>query len=99
MRGFGPNTLRLIITATGLTTSYFASRRTMKPGSIGIVAQSGIFLGALLMYLGFFESLRLSKGIGLGNKVDVDEYEVLSYLADDEQTRAVGMYLEGLRDG
>lgn len=99
MRGFGPNTLGLVNTATGLTTSYFASRRTMRPGSIGIVAQSGTFLGALLMYLGSFESFRLSKGIGLGNKVDVDECEVLSYLAEDEQTRVIGMYLEGLRDG
>jgi acyl-CoA synthetase (NDP forming) len=99
MRGFGPNTLGLVNTATGLTTSYFSTPRMLKPGSIGFVAQSGIFVGALLRYLSSFEGLELSKGIGLGNKVDVDESEALAYLREDEQTRIVGMYLEDVRDG
>jgi len=99
MRGFGPNTLGLVNTATGLTTSYFATPRMLKPGSIGFVAQSGIFVGALLRYLSSFEGLQISKGLGLGNKVDVDESEALSYLIDDEQTRIIGMYLEDVRDG
>ena len=99
MRGFGPNTLGLVNTATGLTTSYFASPRMLKPGSIGFVAQSGIFVGALLRYLSSFEGLQLSKGLGLGNKVDVEESEALSYLVEDEQTQIIGMYLEDFRDG
>jgi acyl-CoA synthetase (NDP forming) len=99
MRGFGPNTLGLVNTATGLTTSYFSSSRMLKPGAIGFVAQSGIFVGALLRYLSSFEGLQISKGIGLGNKVDVDECEALAYLMEDEQTRIIGMYLEDVRDG
>jgi acetyltransferase len=71
----------------------------LKPGSIGLVAQSGIFVGALLRYLSSLEGLQISKGIGLGNKVDVDECEALAYLAEDEQTRIIGMYLEDVRDG
>lgn len=99
MRGFGPNTLGLVNTSTGLTTSYFANERMLRPGSIGLAAQSGIFVGALLRYLSSFEGLQLSKGLGLGNKVDVDEAEALYYLADDEQTRIIGLYLEDVRDG
>jgi acetyltransferase len=99
MRGFGPNTLGLVNTATGLTTSYYANPRMLQPGPIGFVAQSGIFVGALLRYLSSFEGFRLSKGIGLGNKVDVDESDALSYLMEDEQTRIIGMYLEDVRDG
>lgn len=99
MRGFGPNTLGIINTATALTTSYFSGQRMLAPGSIGFVAQSGIFVGALLRYLSSFDGLRISKGIGLGNKVDVDESEALSYLADDEQTRIIGLYLEDVRNG
>ena len=99
MRGFGPNTLGLVNTATALTTSYFATPRMLKPGSIGFVAQSGIFVGALLRYLSSFEGLQISKGLGLGNKVDVDESEALAYLIDDAQTRIIGMYLEDVRDG
>ncbi len=99
MRGFGPNTMGIVNTATGLTSSYFATPRMVRPGSIGFAAQSGIFVGALLRYLGSFEGLKISKGLGLGNKVDVDESDALEYLADDEQTRVVGMYLEDVRDG
>lgn len=99
MRGFGPNTLGLVNTATGLTSSYFAHPRMLEPGSIGVAAQSGIFVGALLRYLSSFEGMRISKGIGLGNKMDVDESDALEYLMNDEQTRLVGMYLEDVRDG
>jgi len=99
MRGFGPNTLGLLNTANGLTTSYFATSHMLKPGHVGFAAQSGIFIGALLRYLSSFEGLQLSKGIGLGNKVDVDESDVLSYLMEDEQTEIIGMYLEDVRDG
>jgi acetyltransferase len=99
MRGFGPNTMGIVNTTTGLTSSYFANPRMVRPGAIGFAAQSGIFVGALLRYLGSFESFKISKGLGLGNKVDVDESDALEYLARDEQTRIVGMYVEDVRDG
>lgn len=99
MRGFGPNTLGLVNTATGLTTSYFANPRMLQPGAIGLIAQSGIFVGALLRYLSSLNGLHLSKGIGLGNKVDVEETEALTYLLEDDQTSLIGMYLEDVRDG
>ena len=99
VRGFGPNTLGIVNTETGLTTSYFSDPRMLVPGSIGFVAQSGIFVGALLRYLSSLDGLHISKGLGLGNKVDVDECDALAYLREDEQTRIVGMYLEDIRDG
>ncbi len=99
MRGFGPNTLGILNTDTGLTTSYFADHNMLSPGSIGFVSQSGIFVGALLGYLSSFPVYRLSKGLGLGNKVDVDEIDALDYLKEDEKTRVIGLYLEDTRDG
>ncbi len=56
-------------------------------------------MGALLRYISSYKDLRISKVLGLGNKVDVDESDALSYLMDDEQTRIVAMYLEDIRDG
>jgi len=99
VRGFGPNTLGIVNTETGLTTSYFANRWMMRPGPIGFVAQSGIFVGALLRHLSSHEGLQISKGLGLGNKVDVDEADALEYLGRDSQTRIIGLYLEDVRDG
>jgi acetyltransferase len=98
MRGFGPNTLGIVNTATGMTTSYIANARTLRPGSIGFAAQSGIFVGALLRYLSSVEGLQISKGLGLGNKVDVDECDALAYLSEDEATRIIGLYIEDIRD-
>ncbi len=99
MRALGPNTLGIVNTETRLTTSYFADAEMLRPGSIGFVAQSGIFVGALLRYLSSKEGLAISKGLGLGNKMDVDESDALAYLREDDQTRIVGMYLEDVRDG
>lgn len=99
MRGFGPNTMGIINTATGMTTAYFCNDRMLRPGSIGFAAQSGIFVGALLRYLTSFKELRISKALGLGNKVDVDESDVLAYFREDKQTEIVGLYLEDIRDG
>jgi len=99
IRGFGPNTLGLVNTETGLLTSYFVGKNNSLPGSVGFAAQSGIFVGALFLYLSSFPVYRISKGLGLGNKVDVDESDALEYLAGDEQTRIIGLYLEDIRDG
>ncbi|MDY7037002.1 MAG: hypothetical protein SV375_12680, partial [Thermodesulfobacteriota bacterium] len=99
MRGFGPNSLGIVNTSTGLTTSYFSNYLTLRPGNVGLIGQSGIFVGALLHYLSSFETLRISKAISLGNKVEVDEIDALNYLMEDEQTRVVGMYLEDIKDG
>ncbi|MDD3250599.1 MAG: CoA-binding protein [Smithellaceae bacterium] len=99
MRGFGPNTLGLVNTQTKLTTSYFTNSRMLEPGNIGLAAQSGIFVGALLRYLSSLDGFHLSKGIGLGNKVDVNESDALSFLADDDPTSVIGLYLEDVKDG
>ncbi|HLZ18523.1 MAG TPA: CoA-binding protein, partial [Smithellaceae bacterium] len=99
MRGFGPNTLGLVNTQTRLTTSYFTTEKMLTPGTIGLAAQSGIFVGALLRYLSSQGGLHLSKGIGLGNKVDVNESDALAYFAEDDQTKIVGLYLEDVKDG
>ncbi len=99
IRVIGPNTLGLLNTETGLTTSYFADADALSPGSIGFAAQSGIFVGAFMRYLSSFGHLGISKGMGLGNKLDINECDALDFLADDAQTKLIGLYLEDIRDG
>ncbi|MCY4383815.1 MAG: acetate--CoA ligase family protein [Nitrospinae bacterium] len=70
----------------------------MLPGSIGVVCQSGSIGGALL-------SRATQRGIGFshliscGNEMDLELSDYLDYLIDDPQTRAIAVYLEGVRDG
>jgi acetate---CoA ligase (ADP-forming) len=99
IRVIGPNTLGLLNTGTGLTTSYYADTSALRKGGIGFAAQSGIFVGAFMRYLSSFDHLGISKGLGLGNKLDVNECDALDFLAKDDQTRVIGMYLEDIRDG
>lgn len=68
------------------------------PGYTAFVTQSGALGGATLAMaeeLGF----GFSKFISYGNRCDVGDIELLSYLADDPQTRVIVLYIEGIDKG
>jgi len=69
-----------------------------KKGPIGIVTQSGL-VGTALECWAEKEGIGISKCISLGNKIDVDEVDLLRYLADDPDTRVIAMYVEGVSEG
>lgn len=68
------------------------------PGETAFVTQSGALGGAIL---GWAEErgFGFSKFISYGNRCDVDDIELLSYLSDDPQTRVIVLYLEGIEKG
>jgi acyl-CoA synthetase (NDP forming) len=68
------------------------------PGPIAIVTQSGAFGVAALDYLAG-RQLGLSKFVSFGNKIDVNEPEMLDYLLHDEQTRVILLYAESIEAG
>ena len=53
----------------------------------------------MLAYIISSQQFGLSKVVGLGNKCDVDDVEVLNYLGQDPETKVICMYIEGVRDG
>jgi len=69
-----------------------------KKGPIGIVTQSGL-VGTALECWAEKEGIGISKCISLGNKIDVDEVDLLRYLADDADTKVIAVYVEGVGDG
>lgn len=68
------------------------------PGPIAIITQSGT-VGAALQCWADREGIGISKCINLGNKADVDEIDLLRYLKDDNDTKVVTLYVEGITDG
>ncbi|MDI9646526.1 MAG: CoA-binding protein, partial [Archaeoglobales archaeon] len=99
IRIFGPNTTGILNTDNGLITS-FALLPYIKRGNIGIIAQTGLFLGLLMEIVATnHPSLGFSKIVGLGNKIDIEDYEVLNFLIKDPNTNVVGIYVEGFRNG
>ncbi|GAB2775361.1 acetate--CoA ligase family protein [Streptomyces daliensis] len=67
-------------------------------GGVALTSQSG---GIGMAILGFARTTRtgVSAIVGLGNKSDIDEDDLLTYFADDPHTECIAMHLEDLKDG
>jgi 4-hydroxybutyryl-CoA synthetase (ADP-forming) len=70
---------------------------TPKFGNIALVSQSGAICAATVEDAEA-QNIGFSKVISMGNKVDMDESDVLELLAEDEDTRVIVMYLEDIRN-
>jgi acyl-CoA synthetase (NDP forming) len=98
MRIMGPNTIGLLNTANGFTTvPYFIAYDSVRKGTISFCSQSG-FVGPTAQALedhGF----PIAKMCDVGNKCDVNEVDLLDYLAGDRECNVVAMHLEDVKDG
>jgi acetyltransferase len=97
-RVWGPNCAGYVCTRPPLSTS-FVITPGVKPGNVALVAQSGMMAAALLVQLLSQDTLAVSKACSIGNKCDVDESDLLEYLADDADTEVIACYLESVHDG
>lgn len=67
-------------------------------GSMAFLSQSGTLTQRISEY-GHFTGLGISKAVSFGNAAVLDSPDYLEYLAEDEETRVIGLYLESVRDG
>ena len=67
-------------------------------GKVALSSQSG---GVGMAIIGFSRSAKMgvSAIVGLGNKADIDEDDLLTFFEQDENTQAVAMHMEDLKDG
>ena len=93
----GPNCLGVINPHASFTTTQ-VNLEALRPGNIGVIAQSGTF-GNILADWAPTQDLCFSKLVTIGNRLDVDETDCLLYLADDDRTDVIVLYLEGVKDG
>ncbi len=98
MRFIGPNCIGVICTEAKLSVPFPLLDRSIMPGGLSILAQSG---GIGLTYLhGCSESkVGVAKFCSMGNKLNVNERDLLTYLIEDPQTTAILLYLESIVDG
>ena len=94
MRFVGPNCIGVIHTRAHLNTTFFPA--TDEAGSVGIASQSGTYVTQVQLYLRR-HGIAFSQAISVGNEADIDVVDCLEYLAGEEDTRAVILYLESLR--
>lgn len=95
IRFLGPNCMGVINTGISLNTTVVPYAAA--PGALGLASQSGTYVTQAIPYLGK-KGIRFSKAISVGNSANIDIIDALEYLGEDEQTRAISLYIEGLRD-
>ncbi|MFA6047824.1 MAG: acetate--CoA ligase family protein [Parcubacteria group bacterium] len=92
----GPNCLGFIAPEIKLNATFAGGMPEM--GNIALVSQSGA-LAVGMLDIAEKDDYGFSYVISIGNKMSLDESDVLEYLASDEKTKVIGMYLEGIKNG
>lgn len=95
MRLFGPNCMGLYAPKTGL--SFFPGLSKV-PGPVGLISHSGS-LTNIIGRLAESRGVAFSKVVSLGNEADLNSADFLHYLGRDPETKVIGAYLEGIKDG
>lgn len=95
MRVVGPNCAGIVNTHHNL----FGSIETRPPkGEVAFISQSGALGGAVLSWAEE-QGMGFSKFLSYGNRVDLDEIDLLPYLAEDPETRVGALYIESVAAG
>jgi len=92
----GPNTSGHTSTPYHLTTSIFPLGKVPQ-GNVSYIAQTGNFATHTMYCIIIDENFGIARVTGLGNKIDVDESDVLEYYADDPETKYIFLYLESIK--
>lgn len=95
MRILGPNCLGVMSPHAGLNATF--AKGMARPGSVGILSQSGALLTAILDRSGG-ENLGFSQFVSVGSMMDVSWGDLIYYLGDDPRTRSIVIYMESIGD-
>jgi len=96
IRFIGPNCMAVVNMENGLCLPFVLSRKAdWQKGPVGIVAQSGNWAMQSSQYLSYAK-IGVNKVASIGNKLNVDEVDLLEYYLEDPQTEIICLYLEGL---
>ncbi|HEY5118358.1 MAG TPA: CoA-binding protein, partial [Anaerolineales bacterium] len=96
IRVIGPNCLGLIAPSRHINASFGGDLPAM--GGIGYLSQSGALLAAILD-MANASGIGFSKLVSIGNKIDVNELDLVAALGEDDETRVIAGYLESITDG
>ncbi len=102
IRLWGPNCMGLVDAVQRHVFSFVAPTIWdfgLMPGDVSLIVQSGMLSAGFLIDTISHGTMGISKVCSIGNKVDVDECELLEYLIRDERTNVIGLYMESIPNG
>ena len=99
-RILGPNCMGIFNPHHGLDTFFLPRERLPRPkrGNVAVVSQSGAILSCILTAVKEAD-VGISKAVGYGNAIDIDESDIYEYLMHDKETGVVVSYIESVGDG
>lgn len=97
IRVIGPNCQGIADQYSGINTTF--DLPPYLKGGVSVVSQSGAFACSFLMWAKNMELIGLSKFFSMGNMADVGVDEAVEFLGEDENTKAIALYMEGIREG
>jgi acetyltransferase len=96
MRIMGPNCIGVVDTATPINTTIVPG---MPPaGHIAFVSQSGALCGSIIDWT-IGNRIGFSRLLSIGNEADIHETDLLPFLAADDNSRVIALYLEDVKGG
>jgi acyl-CoA synthetase (NDP forming) len=99
IRVVGPNGLGIINMHASLVTPFaFFRKEFLQPGPVSVVAQSGGVMYNLVNQLSS-SNIGISKAVSVGNKLDLDEIDYLTFFLEDTETQVIVLYLESITRG
>ncbi|HUV24925.1 MAG TPA: acetate--CoA ligase family protein [Methanomassiliicoccales archaeon] len=96
IRVLGPNCLGVINTFHDMNATFTSNYP--EQGPLSIISQSGAICTTILDWnqetkVGF------SRFVSVGNKADIDEADLIEFIGNDNETKVIGMYIEGTERG
>ncbi len=94
----GPNCMGLHVPKLGVRHSADQLHGPEASGEVGFISQSGTHAG-FFTQSGPAHGIGISKSVSFGNAIILEAADYMEYMAGDPDTKAIGMYVEGARDG
>ena len=100
IRAIGPNCLGVFDARSKLDSLFLPRYRMKRPkeGGISFICQSGA-IGSAILDMATSRGYGFSKFVSYGNAVDIDESDLLKYMGNDNKTKVICMYIEGVHNG
>ena len=96
VRLIGPNCSGILNTHNGMIQS-IALIKKLNKGKVGLIAQAGVYAAGILSGLSNIMDFALI--VTIGNKMDVNETDILEYMGTDNNINVISMYMENLSCG
>ncbi|QSP94297.1 bifunctional acetate--CoA ligase family protein/GNAT family N-acetyltransferase [Marinobacter salinisoli] len=93
VRVLGPNTIGLMVPKRNLNATY--AHMGVIPGRVAFIGQSGTIASSVIDWA-FARGVGFSYFLTLGDGMDIDHDDLIDYLAQDAQTRAILLHIENV---